>query len=213
MYYFSHRVPGRLSRNAQFLAHHLCTSVGEGSVPGEFLVGTPSLSSCRLAGLHWFDHVVRFVARSVVIPHLEVQPLQVHRVLLRVEQRAGYSLLPDFATDFFQATKESSSSHETFQTLHNAVYLWNLLFSANSELPVQLFQKHLLPHLHQIPVLSHHFWYRPVWPLQSRRAATLPCCIICRAVTLHSMILTWSDKLLNLQLKKNKMRTILHFCT
>lgn len=86
-------------------------------------MGTPSLSSCRLAGLHWFDHVVRFVARSVVIPHLEVQPLQVHRVLLRVEQRAGYSLLPDFATDFFQATEESSSSHETLQTLHNTVYL------------------------------------------------------------------------------------------
>lgn len=29
MYYFSHRVPGRLSRNAHVLAHHLCRSVWE----------------------------------------------------------------------------------------------------------------------------------------------------------------------------------------
>lgn len=64
-----------------------------------------SLSSRRLTGLYWLNHVVRFVASSVVIPHLKIKPLQVHCVLFRVEQRTGYSLLPDFATYFFQATK------------------------------------------------------------------------------------------------------------
>jgi len=66
---------------------------------------TVSLSSCRLAGLYWLNHVIWFVASRIVIPHLQIEPLQVHCVLFCVEQRTGYSLLPDFATYFFQATK------------------------------------------------------------------------------------------------------------
>lgn len=42
MYYFSHRVPGRLSRNAQFLADHLCTGVGE----AQFLEGSGGQAQC-----------------------------------------------------------------------------------------------------------------------------------------------------------------------
>lgn len=105
MYYFSHRVPGRLSRNAQGLAHHLRRIVWE----AQFLESSGwahSLSSCRLTGLYWLNHVVRLVASSIVIPHLKIKPLQVHCVLFCVEQRTGYSLLPDFATYFFQATKK-----------------------------------------------------------------------------------------------------------
>lgn len=115
MYHFSHRVPGRLSRNAQFLAHHLCTSVGE----AEFLERSGwahrQVSSCRFTGFHWLDHVVRFVASSIVIPHLKIKPLQVHCVLLGVEQRTGYSLLPDFATYFFQAAKKLKPVMNAFQ--------------------------------------------------------------------------------------------------
>lgn len=88
-----------------------------GSVPGEFWVGVQTVSSCRFTGLYWLYHVVWFVAGSIVIPHLKIKPLQVHCVLLGVEQRTGYSLLPDFATDFFQATKRVKVSHEQFQTL------------------------------------------------------------------------------------------------
>ena len=52
--------------------------------------------------------VVRFIASCTVIPHLKIKPLQFHGVLLRVEEGARYSLLPDFASYFLQVFQVSS---------------------------------------------------------------------------------------------------------
>lgn len=109
MYYFSHRVPGSLSRNAQFqliISTEVFKRLSSWRIPGG-----QTVSSCRLTGLYWLNHVVRFVASSIVIPHLKIKLLQVHCVLFRVKQRTRYSLLPDFATNFFQATKKKQQQN------------------------------------------------------------------------------------------------------
>lgn len=49
------------------------------------------------------------VASCTVLPHQEIKPLQLHRVLLGVEQGAGYSLLPDLATNLLQAAGEEQT--------------------------------------------------------------------------------------------------------
>lgn len=57
----------------------------------------------RFATLQGIDDVLRLVASCTVLPHLEIKPLQLHRVLLGVEQGAGYSLLPDLPANLLQA--------------------------------------------------------------------------------------------------------------
>lgn len=47
--------------------------------------------------------MIGFVASSIMLPHLQIEPLEFHRVLFGVEQRARYSLLPHLATDLLQA--------------------------------------------------------------------------------------------------------------
>lgn len=163
MYHFSHRVPGRLSRNAQFLAHHLCTSVGEAQFLERSGWAHRQVSSCRFTGFHWFDHVVGFVASSIVIPHLKIKPLQVHCVLLGVEQRTGYSLLPHFATYFFQAAKKLKPITNASQ--HFIYCLLLKRASADPELPVQ---KQQLPHqAHMAVSPPHHFRYGPALSLHT----------------------------------------------
>lgn len=50
-----------------------------------------------------FDQVIWLVAIAVVLPHLQIEPLQVHCVLLGVEKRAANSLLPNTRSDHLQA--------------------------------------------------------------------------------------------------------------
>lgn len=65
-------------------------------------------SSGILTGLDCleFDQVFWLVAIAMVLPHLQVEPLQVHCVLLGVEQRAADSLLPHTCSDHLQAERE-----------------------------------------------------------------------------------------------------------
>lgn len=52
------------------------------------------------------DQRFRLFAIAVVIPHLQVQPLQVDRVLLGVEKRAANSLLPNTCSDHLQTKRD-----------------------------------------------------------------------------------------------------------
>lgn len=63
------------------------------------------LSLGALTGLQRvnFDQVIRFASTSVVLPHLQVEPLQVHGVLFGVEERTAYALLPHTRADLLQA--------------------------------------------------------------------------------------------------------------
>lgn len=47
--------------------------------------------------------MIWLVAITVVLPHLQIEPLQVHCVLLGVEKRAADSLLPNTRSDHLQA--------------------------------------------------------------------------------------------------------------
>lgn len=46
------------------------------------------------------------VAVAVVLPHLQIEPLQVYCVLLGVEKRAADSLLPNTCSDHLKTTGE-----------------------------------------------------------------------------------------------------------
>lgn len=65
------------------------------------------LSLGALAGLQrlHFDQVVRFASGSVMLPHLQVESLQVYGVLFGVEERAANTLLPHAGTDLLQAER------------------------------------------------------------------------------------------------------------
>lgn len=56
----------------------------------------------RFGTFHRLDEMIGFVARRVMIPHLEVQALQVHGVQLGVEERTGYPLFPHLGPDLLQ---------------------------------------------------------------------------------------------------------------
>lgn len=62
-----------------------------------------AFSSGILTGLHCLDQVFWLVAIAIVLPHLQIEPLQVHCVLLGVEKRAADSLLPNTCSDHLQA--------------------------------------------------------------------------------------------------------------
>lgn len=153
-----------------------------------------SLASRRLTGLYWFNHVVWFVASSIVIPHLKIKPLQVHCVLFRVEQRTGYSLLPDFATYFFQATKRvkavmRGSKHFIilfafeiyyFPLTQNCQYnCFKNICSLTSTKFILLFQPLIISDM-------------TTSTQKSRDMNVSTCCIICTVVTFYSTILTCS---------------------
>lgn len=132
MYHFSHRVPGRLSRNALSLAPISFAEESERLNSGR--VVWAQSPSCRFIGLYWLNHMVWFVASSVVIPHLKVKPLQFHCVLFGVEQRTWYSLLPDFTTNFLQATQRAlKASSQMRSRQRNKQLLWSIT-STNPEL-------------------------------------------------------------------------------
>lgn len=67
--------------------------------------GKSQHASCSgiLSGLCYLDQVFWFVAIAVMLPHLQVEPLQVHCVLLGVEKRAADSLFPNTCSHHFQA--------------------------------------------------------------------------------------------------------------
>ena len=50
-----------------------------------------------------FDQRFWLVALAMVVPHLQVEPLQVHGVLLSIEKRAADSLLPHTCSNHLQA--------------------------------------------------------------------------------------------------------------
>lgn len=50
-----------------------------------------------------FEQVFWFLAIAMVLPHLQIEPLQVYCVLLGVEKRAADSLLPNTCSDHLQA--------------------------------------------------------------------------------------------------------------
>lgn len=60
-------------------------------------------SSGSLTGLYCLDQVFWLVAIAMVLPHLQIEPLQVYCVLLGVEKRAADSLLPNTCSDHLQA--------------------------------------------------------------------------------------------------------------
>lgn len=60
-------------------------------------------SSGILTCLHCLNHVFWLVALAMVLPHLQIEPLQVHCVLLGVEKRAADSLPPNTCSDHLQA--------------------------------------------------------------------------------------------------------------
>lgn len=64
-----------------------------------------------LTGLYCLDQVFWFVAIAMVLPHLQIEPLQVHCVLLCVEKRAADSLLPNTCSDHLQAEGEEDEGH------------------------------------------------------------------------------------------------------
>lgn len=49
--------------------------------------------------------MVRFASSSVMLPHLQVESLQVHGVLFGVEEWAADALLPDAGADLLQAVR------------------------------------------------------------------------------------------------------------
>ena len=63
-------------------------------------------SSGILTGLHCLDQMFWFVAIAVVLPHSQVEFLQVHCVLLGVEERATDSLSPNTRSDHLQAKED-----------------------------------------------------------------------------------------------------------
>lgn len=67
-------------------------------------------SSGVLTGLDCleFDHVLWLVAVAVVLPHLQIELLQVHCVLLGVEQGTADSLFPNTCSDHFQAARKKN---------------------------------------------------------------------------------------------------------
>lgn len=140
MYHFSHRVPGRLSRNALSLAPISFAEEFERLNSWRFVwVQSPS---CRFIGLYRLNHMVWFVASSIVIPHLKVKPLQFHCVLFGVEQRTWYSLLPDFTTNFLQAKQRVTASRQMRIKPRNKLLLSSITSTLNT------------PLLQQIPLLS-----------------------------------------------------------
>lgn len=62
-------------------------------------------SSGILTGLYCleFDQVFRLIAVAMVLPHLQIEPLQLYCVLLGVEKRAADSLLPNTRSNHLQA--------------------------------------------------------------------------------------------------------------
>ena len=64
-----------------------------------------AFSSGILTGLYCleFDQVFWLVAIAMMLPHLQIEPLQVHCVLLCVEKRAADSLLPNTCSHHLQA--------------------------------------------------------------------------------------------------------------
>lgn len=62
-------------------------------------------SSGILAGFYRvdFDKGFWLVAIAMVLPHLQIEPLQIHCVLLGVKKRAADSLLPNTCSDHLQA--------------------------------------------------------------------------------------------------------------
>lgn len=62
-------------------------------------------SSGILTGLYCleFDQVFWLIAVAMVLPHLQIEPLQLYRVLLGVEKRAANSLLPNARSNHLQA--------------------------------------------------------------------------------------------------------------
>lgn len=86
--------------------NHCETSFGAKGASQSSHVKLPySIKGARLGSLiclhsfKWFDHVVWFVACSIMFPHLQVQTFQIHSILLGVEQRATHSLFPHLSTD------------------------------------------------------------------------------------------------------------------
>jgi len=59
-------------------------------------------SSGIFTGLYCMEHVLWLVAIAMVVPHLQIEPLQVHCVLLGVEKRAADSLLPNAGSHHLQ---------------------------------------------------------------------------------------------------------------
>lgn len=70
-------------------------------------------SSGILTGLHCLDQVFWFVADAMVLPHSQVEFLQVHRVLLGVEERAADPLSPNTGSDHLQAKEDKEESDIT----------------------------------------------------------------------------------------------------
>lgn len=68
-----------------------------------------ALSSGIFTGFYCLDQGLRLVAIAVVLPHLQVEPLQVYCVLLGVEKRAADSLLPNTGPHHLQAEGEKQS--------------------------------------------------------------------------------------------------------
>lgn len=64
-------------------------------------------SSGILTCLHCLNHVFWLVALAMVLPHLQIEPLQVHCVLLGVEKRAADSLPPNTCSDHLQAERQN----------------------------------------------------------------------------------------------------------
>lgn len=62
--------------------------------------------------------MIWLVAVTVVLPHLQIELLQVHCVLLGVEQGAADSLFPNACSDHFQAARKKNKQRQTLtQTL------------------------------------------------------------------------------------------------
>lgn len=70
-------------------------------------------SSSILTGLHCLDQVFWFVAITMVLPHSQVEFLQVHCVLLCIEERAADSLSPNTRSDHLQAKEDKEESDIT----------------------------------------------------------------------------------------------------
>jgi len=55
------------------------------------------------------DQGFRLFAIAMVLPHLQIEPLQVNCVLLGIEKRAADSLLPNACSDHLQADRDKSN--------------------------------------------------------------------------------------------------------
>lgn len=96
-----------------------------------------SSSSGILTGLYYLDQVFWFVAFAMVLPHLQVQPLQVHCVLLGVEKRAADSLLPHTCSDHLQAERKKENGQTSqFNTIVFQKKLDQILLTIPCQSPV-----------------------------------------------------------------------------